>query len=286
MTDIAHALVVTSDNFATAVLEQSERVPVLVDFWAAWCAPCQMLMPVLAKLAEEYAGKFVLAKLNADEQPRLAAEYGVRSLPTLKLFRRGQVVEELLGAQPESVLRALLDRHLERPSDAVRAEALRLSAAQQHAAAIDLLQTALAAEPEHYPIHQDLAQVLIAAGRYAEAEALLHKLPANIQAEETTRQALARLAFGRIIETAPDAASLLARLAADENDLNARYQLSAHQVLQGEYSAALENLLLLMRKSRQFGDDAGRKGMLAVFALLGDDPLVSRYRSKLSALLY
>jgi len=104
-----YIIIVTAQNFTTEVIEKSRQVPVLVDFWAAWCAPCKMILPVLTKLANEYQGKFILAKVNTDEEQQLASQYGIRSIPTLKLFRHGQVVEDIMGAQSESVLRDMID---------------------------------------------------------------------------------------------------------------------------------------------------------------------------------
>ncbi len=278
--------IVTTQNFAQEVLAKSHQVPVLADFWAAWCAPCQMLMPILTKLANEYAGKFILAKINSDEQQQLAIQYAVRSLPTLKVFRDGVVVDEIMGAQPEPVLRELLERHIERPGDAFRAQAEALSAAGQHTAAIELMQR-LKQEDATYPHWDEIfVNILLHAGEYAQAESLLKALPANVQAQAPVQQALARLSFAHVLQNAPEVKTLEAALAADAKDLTARYQLSAYQVLQGNYAEALENLLFIMRSSRPFQDDAGRKGLVAVFDLLGNDPLVSRYRSKMSSLLY
>jgi len=104
-------------TFQSLVLDRSIDVPVLVDFWAEWCAPCKMLMPILAQLACEYEGKFQLVKVNTDKQQPLAVQYGVRSLPTLKLFRNGDIVDEIIGVQPEPAIRAIIDRYIVRESD-------------------------------------------------------------------------------------------------------------------------------------------------------------------------
>ncbi len=286
MSEHAFVVTVSSENFAQEVLEKSQQVPVLVDFWAAWCAPCQMLMPVLSQLAEEYGGKFILAKINSDEQQELAARYAVRSLPTLKLFRHGAVVNEVMGAQPEPVLRQLLDPYIEREGDQLRAQALAASAAGEHEQAIALMRQLQQLDANYPHFAETYAEVLLHAGEYAEAEVILKSLPANVQAQPEIQQALARLSFAKVLEDAPDAATLAAAVAADAEDLRARYQLSAQQVLQGDYAAALENLWFIMRRDRSFNEDAGRKGLLAVFELLGNDPLVAGYRSKMSSLLY
>jgi putative thioredoxin len=116
-------VIADAQNFTVQVIEKSEKVPVLVDFWAEWCAPCKMLLPILNKLVEEYQGQFILAKVNSDEQQELAAQYGIRSIPALKLFRHGKVVEEMTGVQSESVLREMIDRHRDRPADKLREQA-------------------------------------------------------------------------------------------------------------------------------------------------------------------
>jgi putative thioredoxin len=287
MADSPYIVVASEANFAQEVLERSHQVPVLVDFWAAWCAPCQMLLPVLSKLANEYQGRFILAKVNSDEQQALAAQFAIRSIPALKLFRHGKVVEDLAGAQPEGVIRALLERHIERPADKVRATALALHQAGQSEQALALLRQAMSETPEYYRIREDLAAILIDLRQLSEAERLLHDLPANAQAEASVSALMTRLNFAKVAESAPDTESLQTALDEDPKNSVARYQLSARKILAGDYQAALEHLLELMRQDRRFGDDAGRKGLLAVFALLGNEgELVSRYRSKMSSLLY
>ncbi|MDM8546298.1 thioredoxin [Candidatus Venteria ishoeyi] len=286
MSDSPYIVTVSTENFALEVLEKSHEVPVLVDFWAAWCAPCQMLMPVLQQLAEEFGGKFILAKLNSDEQQKLAMEYGVRSLPTLKLFRHGEVVNEMMGAQSEPALRDFLSPYIERPVDSIRQQAMLQAENGDCTGAIAQLRAAQEAEPDYYPIQQDLAKLLIDEGQYGEAEQLIRKLPANIQAQDEFSRILSRLSFMRIVEAAPTLDELEARITRNTDDLAALYQRSAYRVLQASYAGAMDDLLQIMCQDRSFQEDAGRKGLLAIFELLGDDPLVSRYRSKMSSLLY
>lgn len=277
---------VTQDNFEEMVIIQSHSVPVLVDFWAAWCVPCKALMPVVTKLVTEFAGQFILAKINIDEQPDLARDFEVRSVPTLKLVYRGEVVEEMLGAQPDNVIREMLSRYVARKSDPFRAQAFELSGQNRHDEAIAAIHQAIEVDPDYYPTQLDLVQLLIAANRFQEAEKAVKNLPAPAQADDSMQRILARLEFGRTVDESPEINILEQQLLENPNNLLARYQLSAYQVLMGEPQLAMDNLLIIMQKDRKFKEDGARKGLLAIFALLGNDPLVSQYRGKMSRLLY
>ena len=287
MNDSPYIIVATTANFASVVVEKSKEVPVLADFWASWCAPCQMLMPVLTRLANEYQGKFILAKVNSDEQQKLAMQYGVRSIPTLKLFHKGAVAEDMVGAQPESAIRQMLERYIERPADKIRAEAMALHTVGQSAAAIEKLQAALAETPNDYRLHQDLAEMLMDVGQLAKAEELITRLPANVQADPEIIKLLAYLHFAKIVVQSPPLPDLESALTANPDDHFARYQLSAHKVVAQDYEQAMELLLELMRRNRSFQEGAARKGLLAIFTLLDNQGgLVNHYRSKMSLLLY
>jgi putative thioredoxin len=276
------------DNFNSQVIERSKELPVMVDFWAPWCAPCRVLKPILEKLAEEYGGRFVLVTVNTDQNPRLALDYAIRSIPAVKLFRQGQVIEEFLGAQPERVIRTILERHLERASDRLRASASMARRRGDLPSAEQLLSQALEQDPENHRIHPELAQLLLDLGDYDRAEAILKKLPANEQHEAPIIALSIRLKFARIAQEAPPESALEQAIAADPDNTRARYQLSARQILKGQFEPALENLFEILRRGdRQFGDDAARKAILGIFTLLGGtDPLVKRYRSLLSSMLY
>lgn len=287
MSDSPYIFEVDAGNFADVVLHGSNQVPVLVDFWADWCAPCRMLMPILAKLVEEYNGAFLVAKVNSDQQQELAARYGVRSLPTVKVFRNGEVVDEFMGALPEGSVRELLERHVARASDQIRANALQAHTEGDSEQAIGLLQTALGSDPENYRIHLDLITVLMETGRYLDAGKVIASLPASRRNEPQVQALASRLEFASVADEAPDPAALEARIGADAADSEARYQLAAIRILAGDYEAALGQLLEIMRRDRAFRDDAGRKGMIAVFAMLDNTgPLVSRYRGLMSSALY
>lgn len=279
MAESPYIMEVRENNFASQVLENSKRVPVLVDFWAAWCAPCQMLMPILAQLVEEYQGKFLLAKVNTDEQIQLARQYGIRSLPTVMLFKDGKPVDQFLGAQPESVIRKLLDRHILRESDKLRAEAQAAYERGQVSKALALLRKAAEAEPDNAEVQIDLAGILLEQGDYVQAEAILNALPRNAREEPRANGLRGLLEFARIAAEAPEAAALAAQVHASPRNSEARLQLAARRVLGGDFEGALEQLLEVLRTDPSARDRA-RTFMVSVFNLLGGKgDLVSRYRT-------
>jgi putative thioredoxin len=243
-------------------------------------------MPRLAKLAEDYQGKFSLAKVDTDAEQKLAGQYGIRSLPTVKLFKAGQVVGEFMGAQPESTIRDLLDRHIARESDAVLAEALLTEAGGDRSTALTQLRTVVAADPTNDRVKVHLARLLLEMGQTDEAEAALKRVTADAHADPELGALLARLEFVRIAVGAPSAEALAQTVAADPGNSEARYRLAAHQVLANEFEPAMEQLLEIIGRDRKFGDDAARKALLTVFNLIGSKgELVKHYRARLSMAL-
>lgn len=282
---VPYIIDVTLATFDTEVIARSHATPVLVDFWAAWCGPCQVLMPLLSKIAREYAGKFVLAKVNTDEEQKLAGAHGIRGLPTVKLFRNGKAVGEFSGAQPEKTIRALLDAHIPRESD-VRAEAaLAEYRAGRIEAGLTQLRAALAGDAKNDRVRLRLAQALIEQGHEGEAEEVLRGLSIAGAAQPEAAAVMARLEFARIAGK-EDVAALRARHAQAPDDLAVRYRLGAALVLQGEHEAGLEQFLEILRRDRRFQDGAAHKAVLAAFNLLGNQgDLVKRYRVQLSLAL-
>jgi putative thioredoxin len=284
MNDTPYIHTVTRDTFQKQVIEASQTVPVLVDFWADWCGPCHMQMPVLVKLVGEYAGKFQLAKVNTDTERRLAQEHGIRSLPTMRLYKNGQVVEEILGAQTESTLRALLDPHIERASDKLRLAALDAHRQGRTEEALVMLRKAQEADPENYRVQLALAGLQLDAGRLSEAESLLEALPWEVREAAEARKLRTLLDFSRIARDAAPIAELEQELRNHPRDSQTRHRLAARYVLTGRLQEAMDELLFIIQNDRAFEDDAARKGLLAVFNLLnGEDELVKTYRRKLSA---
>ena len=285
MANSPHIADVTAQSFEVEVLARSHKVPVLADFWAAWCGPCQTLMPILSRLADEYQGKFFLAKINSDNEQELAARYGVRSLPTVKLFRNGQVVDEFMGAQPEKTIRALLDRHIPRESDAYIQRAVAAARAGETDQALEIMQQAMTLDPGNDRVKLELARLLVHLRRIDEAEQVLNAASAEARESPHAAALHAQFEFARIAATAGDPAALQQVVAANPKDSAARYQLAAQLVLGNQHRAALDQLLEIVRADRKFQDDAARKAMISVFNLLGGGELVNEYRRKLSMAL-
>lgn len=286
MSPSPHIADVTEQTFEPLVLAKSRETPVLVDFWAAWCGPCKQLMPVLTRLADEYGGKFFLAKINSDTEQPLAARYGVKSLPTVKLFKNGQVVEEFMGAQPEKTIRALLDRHIPRESDALVYNAMLAAQSGKPDEALTILQQAVITDPSNDRAKLELARVHANLGHTDEAETTLTSLSTEAKASTDTVSLRAQLEFARIAASARPPEVLLADIAANARDSTARYELAAHLVLRQQYESALDQLLEIVRTDRKFRDDAGRKAMVSIFNLLGGSgDIVKQYRTKLSMAL-
>ena len=284
MADSPYIFEIDESNYEQIVLQGSHQTPVLVDFWANWCQPCKMLMPVLAQLVEEYQGRFILAKINTEEQQAIAAQFGIRSIPTVKLFRDGQPVDEFAGALPESEIRVFLDRHLPRPSDGSLAQAEERLQAGDTEGALALLTQARESDPGNPRITLAMAQLQAAAGNFEAAEQSLACLPADELDKPETKRLSGQLFFGRIAATEPT--GVAARLESAPDDTEARYRLAAQQILANDVENAIENLLLIVQKDRKFGEDAGRLALLRLFDMLHEDPAINRYRARMFNLLH
>ena len=286
MTTSPYVYDVSQADFAGRVLDKSREVPVLVDFWAAWCGPCRMLTPMLVKLSDAYSGKFFLAKVNTDVERDLAMHFGIRSLPTVKIFRNGEVVDGFMGVQPEGVIREIIDRHIARESDKVLQKALTAYESGQSDEALALLRRAIDTDPANERLKVQLATFYFRQSQLDDAEQLLGGLSAETRATPELLTLAARLVFARIASDAPPIAELQNALVTEPDNCQVRSQLSARYVLANDYESALRQLLEIVKRDRQFRDDAGRKHMLAVFDILGGSgELVNKYRSLLAMAL-
>ncbi|MFO1350981.1 MAG: thioredoxin [Gammaproteobacteria bacterium] len=277
---------VTAENFEARILNASFQTPVFVDFWAPWCGPCRMLSPVLDKLADEYAGKFTVAKINTDDEQMLAMQFGIRSIPNVKIFKDGKLVDEFVGAQPEGVIRQLIDRHAGKPKDNLRDQAAATLASGNPARAAQLLQQAVDAEPDNAELKVDLADALLRAGSIKQVQQILDDLPANIREGDAAKTLAARLEFASAAADAPDTASLARQVASAPDDLQARYLLGVRRLVAGDYEAGLDQFFEVMKRDRKFEDDLGRKSLVAAFKIIDDPELINRYRQRMTAFLF
>ncbi|VVD91492.1 thioredoxin [Pandoraea cepalis] len=276
-------------SFDADVLAVSHQVPVLADFWAPWCGPCNVLGPLLEKLEAEAQGRIRLVKINADENAQLCAEYGVRSLPTVVAFVDGEPVDQFVGALPEGQLRAFIDRIVPNPADVARRVAREALTAGKPEVARDALQAALALDPAHDDVRLDLVDVLLGMGEVDGARTELTLLSPRTAASGDARIAAlnTRIAAAEQASHLPSAQALLARVQADPDNLQARLDLANRYLADRTYEPALQALLDIVQRDRAFGDDAARKSMLAIFDALSEtDPAtVAAWRRKLSAAL-
>lgn len=272
------------ENFEREVLEASKTVPVVVDFWAPWCAPCRALGPILEKLEQEYAGRFKLAKVNSDDNQELAATFGVRSIPDVMAFKGGKAVSHFLGAQPESQVRAFIEGLLPSPSELERARARELRAAGDAANAVAALRKAVHLDAKNDLARLDLAELLIQLKQLEEAEAALAQVQADSNLDARAEALRNALAFARAGGSEDD---LAAKIEANPGDLEARLALAGAYAGRQAWREAMDQLLEILRRDRAWRDGEARKQMLAIFNLAaGEAELVAEYRRKLSSALY
>ncbi len=275
-----------TEAFERDVLEASKKVPVLVDFWAPWCAPCRALKPILEKLAAEYQGRFLLAKLNSDEHPQLAARFGVRGIPNVKAFVDGELADEFTGALPESGVRTFIDQLIPTPGEKLRRAARNLIAQGDFDEAERHLRSGLELEPANRAVRLDLVELLLAKNSQAEADAVFAPIPER-ERDERADRLYSVLERWKKSQALPGMDELLARLAANPADQPSRLALGERLIAERRYEDALAALLEVVQADRGALRTNARKLMVEVFALAADQPeLVGRYRRLLAGALY
>lgn len=314
---------ITLENFQTELIAASARTPVLLDIWAPWCGPCKQLGPVLEKLETAYAGRFVLAKLNSDEQPEIAGQlsqmFGVRSIPFCVMFAGGQPVDGFVGSIPEAQIREFLDKHvpseseLEAEADLIEAED---ALAQGDAGGAEAkLQAALAADPANEAARLDLVKLLIEAGRVDEAKQVFLPVAGKATGPITDPRVLAFSHYLAAAQAAPQArpaATLQAAIAANKRDFDARFERAQALFGAGRFTDAMDELLEILMRDKAWHEDLARKTYVAVLevmskpaakaaapeaakstleiagkqAAVASDPVVDQYRRKLSMVLF
>ncbi len=274
-------------SFEQDVINKSKETPVLVDFWAEWCGPCKQVGPVLEKLATEYNGAFVLAKVDVDKEQQLASYFQIKSIPTLMLLKDGKIVDGFPGALSEVQIKEFLTHHqitaLPIREDSIE-QAAEPSNIDPHQEVVRLRHAALEA-PADDSLKLELGLALVNTQAYSEAVQLFDALPANLAMDERITKARTRIDLAQQAQHAPAINVLEAALASNAGDIEARRLLALQYLVQGKPEQGLEHLLVLLREQRSYQDGLPKKLLIEAFATIEDDDLVRNYRRKMATLL-
>ena len=273
---------VNESGFAAEVIERSREVPVVVDFWAAWCGPCRVLGPIIEREVTAHDGRIELVKVDIDANPGLASRYDVRGIPAVKAFTGGEVAREFVGLQSADFLRRWLADLAPSPARQALDAALALARQGDRAAAEPAFRALLGDAEAGGAAALALAELLLAAGRADDAEAALASIDPRSPHADAAEAARRRVMFARDAAAFGGRDAAAAALARDPNDLEARFALASAHAAALEWEPALAELLELVKRSRKFRDDGARRAMLAIFDHLGPQhSLVSDYRRQL-----
>ncbi|MCU7924043.1 MAG: tetratricopeptide repeat protein [Candidatus Thiodiazotropha sp. (ex Dulcina madagascariensis)] len=287
MTDPAYILEGTTDNFDRLVVENSKRGLVVVDFWAPWVGPSLRQREILSDLAERYQGRFLLVSINTDEQKTLAERFGVRSLPSFKLFRHGDLVGEYHGVQPEADYPRIIEAYVHKQLDGASREAVAAWQSGDPETALKILAEAVIEDPLNLSLPALMTKILMRQERFRDAHDLLSALPEQAQDAIEIRNLLAHLDFIVTAEDADEPDTLQRRLETDPKDAEALYQLAALHLVKDDLQTALDLLLALAHNHAAYRNGIARKGMQAVLDRLDPkDEQVARYRRELFRLNY
>ncbi|MGQ9504450.1 MAG: tetratricopeptide repeat protein [Thermogutta sp.] len=277
---------VTTANFQTEVLERSWNVPVVIDFWAPWCGPCRILGPVLEKIAREKNGAFVLAKINTDECPDLAAAFGVEGIPAVFAMREGKITDHFVGALPEKDFRAWIEGILPQQDEQLVAEADAISE-QEPERAETLYREALQRNPKSTVARIGLAKLLIHRERFEEARPILQELSDMGVTGEEFERLRAAMTFAEAVGSASEITELKRQLENNPGDHSLRLRLAQGLASHSRYQEALEEALTVVQTAQGEAREEARKLMVQMFSLLGSEhPLTGEYRRRLTMALF
>ena len=273
-------------NFQRLVLDASHERPVVVDFWAPWCGPCRALTPVLEQVIGEQGGQVLLAKVNIDESPALAAQFQIQGIPLVIGFRAGKAVAEFMGIQPEAGVRQFLERILPSEADKLAVEARKIEASAA-GRADELYQQALKLDQRHEAASLGLARVLLERGQAKEALAALEEVSASGPVGEEAERLRALAALRELVPPGADQTRLRQQVDNNSKDAQGRYELGCLLAVQKKYAEALEMLLAAAERDPKLASAKVREAMVKIFHIIGDrSALANDYREKLSTLLY
>jgi len=272
----------TEQNFQQGVIENSYKAPVLVDFWAEWCEPCKQLTPVLESLANNLNGQFVLAKVNSESEQSLSQQYQIRTIPTILVFKNGDMVDQFNGIQTEEFIRELIDKHSTTEADNLRNQAFEIIQSGDFDGGKALLLKAEFLAPDNMTIQLDLAHLEAREKEYDAAKKRLNKFSLADRENDQVVSLLNKIELALASENAPDISALEKNLNETPNDHLSRYQLAIQLINQDNYEAGLEHLIYILIRDNQFQGGDVKKALLATFSLLGDEhPLVGQFRRKM-----
>ncbi len=282
----------TTQSFAADVIEASQQTPVIVDFWAPWCGPCKQLAPILEKTVRDAGGKVALVKINIDENPEIAQQLRIQSIPAVFAFDKGQPVDGFMGAQPESQIKRFVERLVgpmgPSPLEQALEQAKDALDAGDFATASNIYGQILRQVPGEAAAIAGLVRCLVGAGDLQEARELVDGLDDETLKNADVESAVSALALAEQAgEADGDTAELQARLAQDPGDHQARFDLAMAYHGAGRNEQAIDELIEIIRRDREWNDEAARQQLLKLFEALGHaDPLTVAGRRKLSSILF
>jgi putative thioredoxin len=279
---------ISKSNFNSSVILNSYKIPVFVEFMGVWSEPCIRLEGSLADLAKEFAGQFIFAKVDIDEQPELAKEYGIENVPTLKVFKDGEVVRNEEGLIHDDVLRTLLKTYgVSRQSDELREQARQKHISGKTVEAISLLTQAIKQDPSNTRVAMDMVQVLLDIGELEQAKALFNKLPDSVKETDTGRALFGQLTFKELAAKTEGKAALAARIEANADDHDAHFDLAVCLVAEHDYQQAMEHLFTIFDKNPEYKDGAAREMIVNLSNRLAtsEPELAQEFRRRLGSAL-